>query len=401
VLANIAAHWSPRTGFTSLIRFGDEFDGRRLPAIAALPLAIVPGAGYDGQYYAQLAIEPNVTSPDVHRAIDITAYRARRILLPLIAHIFGFGSPWWTLQVYALLNTVAWLLLAWCWWRWLPNHDARGTVVWILCVLSLGALDSVRFSLSDLPMLLCLVAAVRAVECQRPRWAAVAFLAAGFIRETAILAIRPFALSPTERDATATSHQQQHGEPTPKRHGSMIQSLRRNHVVAGHTHDHGWFGFVRTWSLPVLLCVAPVALWSLALLRLAPGPMIGFSGNFDWPGFALARHVATCVREIAHGNWDSRYLFGLIGAAGLAYQSIYLLLHWRDADPWLRLGLPFAVLFWFLGDFVWHGYWAVARTTLPMTFAFNRALLRDQRACTHLISGNLFVLHSVYRFVGI
>ncbi|MBS0633312.1 MAG: hypothetical protein JSS11_15480, partial [Verrucomicrobia bacterium] len=65
----------------------------------------------------------------------------------------------------------------------------------------------------------------------------------------------------------------------------------------------------------------------------------------------------------------------------------------------LRLGLPFAVLFWILGDHVWHGYWAVARTMLPLTFAFNRALLAEPRFTRSLIAGNLFVLHSVYRFL--
>jgi hypothetical protein len=111
------------------------------------------------------------------------------------------------------------------------------------------------------------------------------------------------------------------------------------------------------------------------------------------------RHLAGCARELGRGNFDSRYLFGLIGAAGLAGQSIYLLRRWRDPDRWLRLGLPFAVLFWFLGDQVWHGYWAVARTLLPMTFAFNRALLAERRAGARLVAGNLFVLHGICRFL--
>jgi len=356
VLGVVAAHWRPDTGFTSLIRFGHEFDGRRLPQIETRPLAVVPGAGYDGQYYAQLAVQPDVTDPDLQRALDVTAYRARRILLPLVAHAAGFGRARATLEIYALLNTVCWLALAWCWWRWLPDHGARGTAAWLASLLSLGALDSVRFSLSDLPMMLALALGVRALERGRGKLAAAAFLAAGFVRETAVLALQPFGAGGTPRERRAA------------------------------------------W-LRAALCTAPVALWCAFLAWRVPGPSLGVGGNFDWPGVAFARQLLRCGSELGHGNFDSRYLFGLIGAVGMAYQSVYLLRRWRAPDPWLRLGVPFAVLFWFLGDYVWLGYWAVARATLPMLFVFNRAILAERRISVHLVAGNLFVLHSVYRFL--
>lgn len=356
VVGCVAAYWHADTGFTSLVRFGHAFDGRRLPAVEKLPLAVVPGPGYDGQFYAQLAVEPDVAGPDIQRALDLPAYRARRILLPLFAHVTGGGDAWRTLQIYALINPLCWLLLAWCWWRWLPDHGARGTSVWLLCLLSLGTLDSVRFALTELPMLLCLLLAVRALERGRPGLAALAFTAAGFIRETALFAFAAF------------------------RPAGSVTARRR-----------AWL-----WAV---VCAAPVAVWCLLVLRLSPSAATGVSGNFDWPGFALARHLGTCVRELSHGNFDSRYLFGLIGAGCFAYQSVWLLSRWRTTDPWLRLGLPFALLFWILGDHVWHGYWAVARTMLPLTFAFNRALLAERRFTGPLVAGNLFVLHSVYRFL--
>lgn len=361
VLGGVGAHWRPDTGFTSLIRFGHAFDGRRLPAIEnpAHPLAVVPGAGYDGEFYAQLAVNPDVTAPEVQRAIDVPAYRARRILLPLVAHGLGVGNAWATLQIYALLNTLVWLVLAWCWWRWLPEHGARGTAVWLLCLLSLGALDSVRLSLTDLPMMLCLALAVRATETGRTALATFGYLAAGFVRETAVIAALPlefFARNTAARE--------------------RLRAAARAAVV-----------------------IVPVAIWCVVLTRLAPGPTTGFQGNIDWPGFGFAHQLATCARELARGNFDSRYLFGLIGAFGFAYQSIFVLVRWRTIDPWLRLGLPFAVLFWLLGDYVWHGYWAVARTILPLTFAFNRVILAERRSVAHLIAGNLCVLHSVYRFL--
>lgn len=356
VVGCVAAYWHADTGFTSLIRFGHAFDGRRLPELETLPIALVPGPGYDGQFYAQLAVRPDVTASDVHSALDLPAYRERRILLPVLAHLAGGGDPWHILQIYALLSPLCWCILAWCWWCWLPEHGARGTAVWLLCLLSLGTLDSIRFALTELPMLLCLVLAVRALERGRTGLAALAFTAAGFIRETALFAVAAF-------------------RPT------GTASERR-----------------RAW-LAAAACVAPVALWCLLLIWLSPRAATGVSGNFDWPGFALARHLGTCVSALAQGNFDSRYLFGLIGAACFAYQSVWVLSRWRTTDPWLRLGLPFAVLFWILGDHVWHGYWAVARTMLPLTFAFNRALLAERRFAGPLVAGNLFVIHSVYRFL--
>ncbi len=356
VLALVGARWSNTTGFTCLISFGSEFEASRLPSIKTQPLAVASGSGYDGQFYAQIAVTPNVTSPDLKTALDQPAYRSRRILLPLIAHGLGFGDPWWVLQIFALLNTAAWLAVAWLWWRQLATSTARGTWVWLACVLSLGALDSVRLSLTDLPMVLALILAVSALRQNRYGLAAIAFIAAGFVRETALIAFQP--LGPKN---TASAHRQ-------------------------------------AW-LRAGLCAVPIALWCLWLVFLFPDTSHGVQGNLDWPGFAFARHVWTCLQELRNGNFDSRYAFGLIGALGMTYQSLFLIRRWRDTDPWARIGLSFAVLFWFLGDFVWHGYWAAARASLPMTFAFNYQLLKENRFTLKFAAGNLFTLHGLIRLL--
>ena len=356
VLAAIASTWSSTTGFTALLRFGRDFDAARLPQVRPLPLAVFDGSGYDGQFYAQIAVAPDVTSPALKTALDEPAYRSRRILLPLLAHALGLGEPWWVLQAYALLNLAAWLALAWLWWRQLAAPSARGIWVWLACLLSLGALDSLRFALTDLPMVLALVLAVSALQRRRYGLAAAGFLAAGFIRETAVLAFQPLGLVDTAQ----------------------------NRRVA--------------W-LKTAVCVLPIALWCGWLVYRLPNSGHGVAGNFDWPGLALARHLRTCILELSHGNFDSRYSFGLIGAVGLGYQSFYLLGHWRESDAWSRIGFSFAFLFWFLGDYVWHGYWAAARACLPMTFAFNYRLLKERRFTLRFATGNLFALHGLIRFL--
>jgi hypothetical protein len=319
-------------------------------------LAVVPGSGYDGQFYAQLAVASDVTSPALSTALDQPSYRARRIFLPVVAHILGLGRPWWILQVYALLNVAAWLALAWLWWRQLGADSMRGMWVWLACLLSLGALDSVRLSLTDLPMTLALALGVFALQRRRFGLAAVAFVSAGFIRETAVLAVQPLGAL----------------ESWPQR--------RRAWLRAG-------------------LCVVPVALWCGWLVVRLPAASQGVEGNLTWPGLALGRHITICVQELWSGNFNSRYTFGLVGAIGLAYQSVYLLRRWRETDPWMRIGLAFACLFWLLGDFVWHGYWAAARACLPMTLAFNYRLLKEVRFTASFAAGNFFALHGLIRFL--
>jgi len=349
----VALRWNREDGFTQLIPFGDDWAPQRLPALKGVPIATVPGGGYDGQFYAQIAVRPEPTSPEVQKALDNPSYRFRRILLPLVAHVLGGGQPRAVLNVYALLNVAAWLGLAGIWWMEVGASTKYGAAVWLACLLSLGALDSVRLSLTDLPGVLVLVLAARALQMKRPRRATLWFLIAGFVRETAIFAAAVF--------------------PAGKKTG------------AG-----------RAWSLKAI-AIVPVLAWMFWLQLNLPGD--SGAQNFAWPGLGLAQHLALCARQLAAGNFDSRYLFGIIGTLGLAYQSLFVLTRWRQSDPWTRLGLPFAVLFWCFSAYVFSGYWAAARAVLPLTFAFNRLLAKERSFWFHFIAGNLFMLHGIWRML--
>jgi len=361
VVAGVLARWRSDTGFSALVRFGHAWDERRLAAVAAHPLAVVPGAGYDGQFYAQLAVDPRVSSPAVQQALDLPQYRARRILLPAIARVLGGGSAWATLNFYALLNLAAWLVLAWRLWRRVAPLGGRGLAVWSACLLGLGALDSVRFALTDLPATLAMFLAVESWETGRKRMAVVWVALGGLTRETSVLAGTLFV--PTDRrDA------------------------------------RGWLA----GGGRALVAALPLLAWSAWLAWELPPDAGGLAGNFDWPGFALVRHAGICAHAIAGGDFDGRYTFGVVAAIGLAYQAGFVLRRAStagDAVPWVRVGLPFAVLFWFLGDNVWHGYWAVARACLPLTLAFNLLLPADRHFWWRLALGNAFLVHGIVRFM--
>ena len=109
----ISLCYIPQKGFSGLVQFGDSFVERQLPEVRALnPYVMEHSMGYDGQFYAQLAVRPDPADPEVQRALHTPAYRARRMLLPWVAHLLGAGRPAWVLQVYALLNVASWLALA-------------------------------------------------------------------------------------------------------------------------------------------------------------------------------------------------------------------------------------------------------------------------------------------------
>src|ERR1022692_327965 len=58
------ARWhDPHTGFSPLICFGDQFAPRRVAALSEVPLYTYAHSGYDGQFYAQIAVAGNPFDP--------------------------------------------------------------------------------------------------------------------------------------------------------------------------------------------------------------------------------------------------------------------------------------------------------------------------------------------------
>jgi len=138
-LASIARFYHRDTGFTALIGFPE---GRtfKAPALLATPHYQYPAwASYDGQFYAQRALDPFVRDAEIDRAMDLAPFRARRILFSWTAYLAGLGKPAWILEAFALQNVVAWLLLAALLTRWMSPHTPRGLALWCACLLSHGA----------------------------------------------------------------------------------------------------------------------------------------------------------------------------------------------------------------------------------------------------------------------
>ena len=52
-------------------------------------------AGYDGQFYAQIALDPTLRNPGLKDACDNLAYRAQLIAMPVASYVLGLGQPRW------------------------------------------------------------------------------------------------------------------------------------------------------------------------------------------------------------------------------------------------------------------------------------------------------------------
>ena len=71
--AFVLKQYDPQTKFTQLILFGWHFQSRALPQVRALRPANATPFGYDGQFYAQIAIDPSLKDPNLGAALDAPA----------------------------------------------------------------------------------------------------------------------------------------------------------------------------------------------------------------------------------------------------------------------------------------------------------------------------------------
>ncbi len=356
----VLSKFNPQSGFASLIRFGETWSERRHSALQGLPLAAVPAAsGYDGQFYAQIALDPLLRSQEFEKILDTPEYRARRILTPATATLLGLGNPWWTLQAYALLNVFCWFVLGWILYRQIGTSGGLAFARWLGCMFSMGVLDSVRQSLVDLPALVLLTMAVAAYTKPHPAQSALWLALANLAKETSLVG-----------------------------------------AIALHCDV---FSRPFSWSrvaLSLLACALPLALWSLYLQqRFSGAPAGGGLGNFSWPLHGLLIQAKYSLCEVSLGNFDGRYSFSLIAMAGLLTQACILWRNPRLQSPWWRIGAAYSFLLIFLSSWVWSGYWATCRAVLPMTIAFNLLLPATRAFWPLWILGNITMLHAVWRFL--
>ena len=194
---SVAFFYLPGQGFTFLIQFGALEHERYLPEVKAVShYEMADSAGYDSQWYAQIAMHPSLRDKVMRHSVDSLPYRARRILFEWTAWVLGGGDPWLVMNVFAVQNIVCWFLLAAILLRWLPPTNWGNCFRWGAILFSFGLIFSVRGALLDGPSLLMTVIAMALLEADRPWAGAFVMAISGLGKDTNILcaaALRPAA----------------------------------------------------------------------------------------------------------------------------------------------------------------------------------------------------------------
>jgi hypothetical protein len=354
----MAQYYHRNTGFTDLINFGDQFEATRLPAVAEVPHFVhYQSPGYDGQFYAQLAVEPLLRDRRIDAALDTPPYRARRILFAWTAYLMGLGRPAWILKAYALQNILAWLLLAWVLLRWFPPSAPRNLVPWIGCLFGAGMMGSVRFALLEGPGLLVLALALASIERGKP-WLASGLMAlVGLGRETNFAA-----------GGLLLDH--------------VPRELRGGLALAGR----------------LIVAILPFVAWTLYVRWVYPTFNYSNPDSFAAPfsGY-LTKWSVTVAQLQSSGWWGSWARFNLAALLSLTVQACYLLARREWGSAWWRAGVAYCALLPFLSAPVWEGEpGAVMRVVLPMSVAFNVLVTRSRWFWPLAIAGNLSVLHGIH-----
>jgi hypothetical protein len=350
-LGRMSGYYHPGTGFTSLIGFPAGHD-TEVPAMRGVPHYGYPGAGvYDGQFYAQLALDPLLKDARTDRAMDLAPFRARRILFSWTAYLAGLGRPAWILEAYALQNVVAWLLLAWLLARWMPPSTPRGLAAWTACLFSHGLLWSIHFSLLDGPSLVLTALAVRCSEGGRPLLSAAIAGINGLGRETNVL-------------------------------GGLAQPLPRSR--------RDWLRLVAA----AVLVLLPILIWEDYLRSIYRSTIFaGASAQTNFPGVDLTAALTAAVRQSA--------FLEVCVLAPLVVQAIYVIARVRRAhEAWWRIAAGYVLLFLVLDRvLVAPSTGAVTRVLLPMTVGFNVLLMREGKATRFwpwLAAGNLHLIAAAW-----
>lgn len=355
-----ARFYIPGKGFSFLIAFGGKQEHIRLDELNQLDYYVQSDSdGYDAQYYAQIAMDPTLRNPQLHQAIDTLAYRGRRILMPAIAYLAGGGQPAAILQVFALENAVAWLLLAGVLLWWFPPVRWDHLIRWAGVLFSFGMCVSVRNSLVDGPSLLLIALGMLAIERNRPWLGSLVLALGGLAKETNLLGAA--GLLRTED----------------------LRAPRR------------WFGLLMRGILVAL----PLGLWMLYIQRHVGSAVDTGLRNFDWPWVAYMRKWTEVWEQVVDPNSWMQGIFGcgalwsLLMLVALTVQFLFLVLRPTPGKAWWRVGATFAVLMLVLGDAVWEGYpGAASRVLLPMQLAFNVLVPPGRVWWLVLLLGNLTLI---------
>lgn len=343
--------YHPAFGFTRLLQISPSWGQKGLPELREDSIYIYrEEAGYDGQFYAQLALRPSLQDPALANAVDIPSMRARRILASWAAALVGMGDGVRTLHAYAWLNVMCWIGLGAVLLRQFPPHSLANLTSWIGLMFSAGVTTSVVYALTDLPALLLLAIGMGVLQRGHLKSTAGLFAAACLTRETSVL-------------------------------GGLIVFQ------------------ATTWRQRILngaIIVVPLALWFLYVSRIFPSNPDSLQ-NFALPLTALGAKLRDTFSMVIATPTD-RLAWAAVGAiVGITVQAGWLLVRPQPRNPWWQLGIGYVLLLLILGAPTLEGFpGAVTRLLLPLHLAFNVLAPRTRAGWVLLLLGNLSIFVGGY-----
>ena len=341
-LRYVLNRFSPQTYFTSLIYYGSDFYPTAIPEVQGIKPSVHSTAGYDGQFYSQIAIHPSLRAPGLRESLDAPAYRAMRPFLPWLSYLAGFGRPFWIVQAYALANLVFWYLLAFGLLRYLRPTTRRDYLCILAACLSSGVVFSLQRALVDLPAAtLCFFGAFLA-----EKFAVVGIAAAVLTKETYVLQV-------------------------------VERRFRRG----------------ETWGLAPALtkyaCILlPALLWH-AYVHFTFGPA-HFRTNFGWPFSGYLAAIFEATKTLSH-NFSFSSITSLLAPLSLLVQGFYLFWAPRPVSAYRRTGMAFAMSSILLSSDVFVEQMSYCRDLIPVSLAFNITLMQNNlhRFIFWFVAGNV------------
>lgn len=367
-----AGIWTPEHGITKFLRVGQEFDDRGTEVFRATPKFIDPYPahrwGFDGQLYAEMALDPLLLDPHLHIALDNPPYRAQRILLSWLAWGLGLGQPFWILNAYAALNLIFWVGFAWLAGRLFAPHGWAGLAGYAVTLVTCGVIESMQASLTDLPSFTLILAAVMIGG----KAGAVVLALAALVRSTSLIGFVGLAeLLPPWKEA-----------------------IRRNLLYG-------------------LIATVPLTLWVAYVLWRFQGREVNFDGgNLAMPFRGMMEKLGEFSVTAVHGSirwhrfffelYKSYELHAVLTMISVVTQIVFVAVNRNWRDPLWRWGAVVAVYFSCISFLSWESHFTITRHALPLTLLFN-VLLAARPGRSWLIwflLGNCFVPFGVRYFDG-
>jgi hypothetical protein len=367
ILGAYVRAYSPVFGITKLLQVGQEFDDRGIESFRAAPKYVDPSErfGFDGQFYAELALDPLLRDPQLQVALDGPAYRSPRILMSWLAWLGGMGRPSWILNVYVALNPVFWVAFAVMLAFLFRPHGWAGFAGFAAMLMTCGIIESMQGALTDFPGFVFLTLAMMV----------------GGAGGAGLLALASLSREPNLAGLFAL------WEFRPP----WSDAARRNLALS-------------------LIAGVPLALWLAYVLSRFPSPAATFTGgNFAWPMQGIMAKLGEVSVSLAAGlpgrGWfsgliENKALHAVLTILSVLTQCTFLLVHREWNSRIWRAGVIFVPYFFCISYYSWEDHFTVTRHALPITLAFNLVLaLRARRAWpVWFLLGNCFVPYGIYQF---